>query len=374
MSAETASELRRDRLKLVDAKAETAQPADPATAREAREPQAKEAPPAAEAADTKAKKSPLKRGLLTVAAVAASRRGLFYGYRLVDAMAAYDLDRRRLCRRGMATVAPKITGYVSRVSVAENTSQGRRRGSPLDDGDYRIALDRPAPRSRRPQAALARIGEQIKAGEAAVEQAQAQLPRQGAAIAGADFERQQALAAESFSLRQRSTGPAERDRRSPAGERRAALDSAAGQRRACSRRSARPRLAPTSWSPSQGGARSRPSPRSRADRRRRRQPAVRRATTCSPASGFALVPLDAVYVDANFKETQLGACAGPDSRGRGRCPAGRTLRRHVESIAPARARCSPAAARERDRQLHQDRAARAGAFQSYKQRRAADWI
>ena len=50
MSAETASEHRRDRLKLVDAKAETAQPAEP-TARDA---QAKSAPP--EAAEAKAKR------------------------------------------------------------------------------------------------------------------------------------------------------------------------------------------------------------------------------------------------------------------------------------------------------------------------------
>ena len=76
MSAETASEPRRDRLKLVDA---TAEAAEPAIAREAREAPVKEAPPAAEADKVRGGKSPLKRGILTVVATAAVGIGLWYG-------------------------------------------------------------------------------------------------------------------------------------------------------------------------------------------------------------------------------------------------------------------------------------------------------
>ena len=76
---------------------------------------------------------------------------------------------------------------------------------------------------------------------------------------------------------------------------------------------------------------------------------------------MAVVPLDAVYVDANFKETQLADLkpgqsvkvsvdAYPDLAisGHGR-----------EHRAGLRLGVQPAAARQRHRQLHQDRAARA---------------
>ena len=77
---------------------------------------------------------------------------------------------------------------------------------------------------------------------------------------------------------------------------------------------------------------------------------------------MALVPLPEVYVVANFKETQLDRMrpgqpveleidALPGSRFEGR----------VESFAPGTGlRVQPAATRERDRQLHQDRPAGAG--------------
>ncbi len=75
----------------------------------------------------------------------------------------------------------------------------------------------------------------------------------------------------------------------------------------------------------------------------------------------AIVPLDKVYIDANVKETQLADIkAGRDGRGqRGR--AGRRAdeghrRQHRSRI---RLAVLVAAARERDGQLHEDRAARA---------------
>ncbi|UZF90546.1 HlyD family secretion protein [Bosea sp. NBC_00550] len=201
MSAETASELRRDRLKLVDAKAETAQPADPATAREAREPQAKDAPPAAEAADNKAKKSPLKRGLLTVAAVAALGAGLWYGIDwwrngrfIISTDDAY-------VGAEMATVSAKLAANIATVSVVQN--QQVKAGQPLaalDDGDWRIALESARAKTATAQATLARIDSQIEAGRAALVQAQAQQNSTEAAVTrtAADFERANSLAAKSY--------------------------------------------------------------------------------------------------------------------------------------------------------------------------------
>ena len=90
----------------------------------------------------------------------------------------------------------------------------------------------------------------------------------------------------------------------------------------------------------------------------------RSATTSSPARGCAaLVPLASVYVDANFKETQLAELR-PGQKVRLRVDAfpDREIDGHGrERRAGLGLGVQPAAAGERHRQLHQDRAARAGA-------------
>ena len=77
---------------------------------------------------------------------------------------------------------------------------------------------------------------------------------------------------------------------------------------------------------------------------------------------MAVVPLDAVYVVANFKETQLthvrsGQPVELDDRQLSRHQAARPCR---QPVAGQRAGIRAAAARQRHRQFHQDRAARAG--------------
>ena len=198
MSADTATEHRRDRLKLVDAKAETAQPAEPATARDA---QAKSAPP--EAADGKAKsgKSPLKRGALLVIAAAVVGAGLWYGVDwwrngrfIVSTDDAY-------VGAEMATVSAKLSANIASVSVQQN--QEVKAGQPLvalDDGDWRIALDSARAKSATAQATLARIDSQVEAARAAQLQAQAQQNSAEAAVTrtAADFDRANSLAAKSY--------------------------------------------------------------------------------------------------------------------------------------------------------------------------------
>ncbi len=197
MSADTATEHRRDRLKLVDARAETAQPAEP-TARDA---QAKSAPPEAAEAKAKSGKSPLKRGALVVVAAAALGAGLWYGIDwwrngrfIVSTDDAY-------VGAEMATISAKLSANIATVSVRQN--QEVKAGQPLvalDDGDWRIALDSARAKSATAQATLARIDSQVDAARAALAQAQAQQNSAEAAVTrtAADFDRANSLAAKSY--------------------------------------------------------------------------------------------------------------------------------------------------------------------------------
>ena len=145
MSAEIASEPRRDRLKLVDAHAETQQPeSETVTAREARNAPAQDAAASegAPAAEKQKRKSPLKRGALMLVAAAAVGAGLWYGIDwwrngrfIVSTDDAY-------VGAEMATVSAKLAANIASVSVVQNKEV--KAGQPLvalDDGDWRIALE-----------------------------------------------------------------------------------------------------------------------------------------------------------------------------------------------------------------------------------------
>jgi membrane fusion protein (multidrug efflux system) len=70
----------------------------------------------------------------------------------------------------------------------------------IDDGDYRIAVDAARTRIATQQATIDRIGRQVTAQQSAVEQAQANLVSAEAGLkrAGLDYDRQQALSAKGF--------------------------------------------------------------------------------------------------------------------------------------------------------------------------------
>ena len=100
-----------------------------------------------------------------------------------------------------ATVTPKIAGYVKSVPVADNSRVAA--GTPLvllDDSDQKIALAQAEAQIATEEASLARIGEQVLAGQAAIGQAEAQLASARAASdnAKAQYDRVDALAAKSF--------------------------------------------------------------------------------------------------------------------------------------------------------------------------------
>lgn len=311
MSAETASEPRRDRLKLVDA---TAEAAEPAIAREAREAPVKEAPPAAEADKVRGGKSPLKRGILTVVATAAVGIGLWYGIDwwrngrfIVSTDDAY-------VGAEMATISAKLASHVTTVSVVQN--QEVKAGQPLvalDDGDWRIALESARAKTATARATLARIDSQIDAARAALSQANAQQVSAEAAVTrtSADFERANSLAAKSYGSQ-------------------ATLDAATAARdqAVASLASAKAGVVQAQANIQVLAAQRVEAARQIDELKVAEQKAERDLSfmkIASPIDGLvantnvqlgdlvgagkrlmSIVPLDQVYVDANFKETQIG--------------------------------------------------------------------
>ena len=104
-----------------------------------------------------------------------------------------------------AVIAPKVAGYVKAVPAGDNARVTA--GTPLlliDDSDYRIALQQAEAQVAAQQAAISRIGQQIAAGGAQVTQARAELAsaKAGAANAQLEYDRATALAGKSFGTQQ----------------------------------------------------------------------------------------------------------------------------------------------------------------------------
>jgi membrane fusion protein (multidrug efflux system) len=74
------------------------------------------------------------------------------------------------------TIAAKVSGYAASVSVTDNTHvHAGDVIATIDDGDYKLAADSAREKVATQQATIARIGQQIDAQAAAVAQAEAQL-------------------------------------------------------------------------------------------------------------------------------------------------------------------------------------------------------
>ena len=86
----------------------------------------------------------------------------------------------------IAAISPKVTGYVASVPVTENEKV--KAGDPLivlDDGDYRIAAEQAQAQITTQQRTLDRITAQIEAAKASLKEAQAQQQAVQAAAANA---------------------------------------------------------------------------------------------------------------------------------------------------------------------------------------------
>jgi membrane fusion protein (multidrug efflux system) len=211
------------------------------------------------------------------------------------------------------TLAAKVPGYLSSVAVTDNTRvhAGDIIAS-IDDGDYRLAVDSARNKVTTQEATIARIGHQVAAQKAAVAQAQAQLISAQAMATRTQLEldRQTKLAVQDFASRQTlEQAQAARDQ-AVAGVQaaQAAIDSAAanvevlqGQQQEAAgtldelktalAKAERDLSFTVIRAPIDGVIGNR---------------AVQTGDYMQSGQRLAsLVPLDDVYVDANFKETQL---------------------------------------------------------------------
>ncbi|MCP4618867.1 MAG: HlyD family secretion protein [Bradyrhizobium sp.] len=136
-------------------------------------------------------------GLLALAAASYAVYYVFIGRFYVSTDDAY-------VRANNTMLGARVAGHITEVIPGDNSTV--KKGSVIfriDDGDYRIAVDSARSRIATQQATIDRIGRQVTAQESAVEQAKAQLVSAEAALkrAGLDFERQQALNTKGFASR-----------------------------------------------------------------------------------------------------------------------------------------------------------------------------
>ncbi len=107
-------------------------------------------------------------------------------------------------RANNTTLGARVAGHVAAILPRDNSIV--RAGDVIfriDDGDYRIAKDAARSRIATQEATIDRIGRQVTALESAVEQTRAQLASAEAALkrAGLDFDRQQTLSTKGFASR-----------------------------------------------------------------------------------------------------------------------------------------------------------------------------
>jgi membrane fusion protein (multidrug efflux system) len=170
-----------------------------------RAPDAPDADKPATEAPTAAAPQPGKRkfvlmGIIALLALAALSYGAYYtlvGRFYVSTDDAY-------VRANNTILGARVAGHIAAILPGDNVLV--RAGDVvfrIDDGDYRIAVDAARTRIATQQATIDRIGRQITAMESAAEQSKAQLASADAALkrAGLDFERQQALSTKGFASR-----------------------------------------------------------------------------------------------------------------------------------------------------------------------------
>ena len=243
-----------------------------------------------------------------------------------------------------ATLAAKVSGYVSRIAFDDNAQvHAGDIIAVIDDGDYKLAVDAARDKAATQQATIDRLDKQIVAQQAALEQAKAQLVSMQAAAVRAqqELDRQQALSGRGFASRQTlEQAQANRDQANAAVQSaQAAIDAAIanvdvsrGQREEAARllkelqtalaKAERDLSFTVLRAPFDGVIGNR---------------AMQVGDYVQAGQRLAsLVPLDAVYIDANFKETQLAKLrAGQTASVEVDALPGEPITGVVESVAPA---------------------------------------
>ncbi|MGX1105660.1 HlyD family secretion protein [Bradyrhizobium elkanii] len=172
----------------------------PAEAPPASAPEQPAASPAAAPAPKSGKRKFVMMGVVGLLALAAASYAAYYlmvGRFYVSTDDAY-------VRANNSMLGARVAGHIAAILPGDNALV--RAGDVIfriDDGDYRIAADAARTRIATQQATIERIGRQVAAAVSSVEQAQAQLVSAQAGLkrADLDFDRQQALSTKGFASR-----------------------------------------------------------------------------------------------------------------------------------------------------------------------------
>ncbi|HXQ47270.1 MAG TPA: HlyD family secretion protein [Caulobacteraceae bacterium] len=301
-------------------------------------------PAASEPSPAPSKPRSPRRLVLVLVALAAALAGGWYGYHwwTVGRFIVWTDDAYVSAKT--ATLAAKVPGYIATLDVEDNAAV--KAGdviATIDDGDYTLAVDTARDKVATQQATIDRLGRQIAAQQAAVDQAKAQLVSAKAGAVRADLElaRQDALVVKEFASRQtQEQARANRDQANAGVQSaQAAIDAAVanvevskGQQEEARRtlQELQTALAKAERDLSFTQIRA-PFDGVVGNRAIEVGDYVQTGTRL-----LSLVPLDAVYIDANFKETQLAGLKPGDhvSIAVDALP-GATIDGTVESIAPA---------------------------------------
>lgn len=298
-------------------------------------------------AGSKAGTSPRRAGLrlaAIVAVTAALGAGGYYGHYwwtagrfLVSTDDAYVGARN-------ATLAPKVSGYIAEVAVEDNARV--RAGeviARIDGGDYQLAVQTARDQVAVQHATIERLGKQTAAQAVAVDQAKAQLASAAAGATRTELElkRQQDLATRQINSRQALE-------QAQANSEQAGASVQAAQA-AIEAARANVEVLKAQQEEARRGLQQLQTSLAKAERDLSftviRAPfdgvvgnrAVQVGDYVQPMQRLAsLVPLDAVYIDANFKETQLAKLqpGQPVTITVDALP-GRKLEGRVASLAPA---------------------------------------
>ena len=255
-----------------------------------------------------------RRGpVLVVVLLAAVALGGWYGYRwwTIGRFVVWTDDAYVGAKT--ATLAAKVPGYIASLNIEDNAPvHAGDIIATIDDGDYKLAVEAARGKIKTQRATVDRLGRQIAALQAAVEQAKAQLAsaKAGATRAKLELDRQQSLAFRDFASRQNlEQAFTNRDQTDASvASARAAVDAAIANVEVSKgqQEEARQTLAELETAlaraerdlsftviraPFDGVAGNR---------------AIQVGGYVQPGTRLiSLVPLDGVYIDANFKETQL---------------------------------------------------------------------
>jgi membrane fusion protein (multidrug efflux system) len=286
----------------------------------------------------------LKTALMGTAALAVVAAGTVYGVYYERTGQYLEATDDAYLQADYTTIAPKVSGYIAQVLVEDNqpVAAGQTLAR-IDDSDYRTALDQARADVATAQAAIDNIDAQIEQQKSVIAQAEAAVTadQAGVTFAKADADRYRALAKDQFSTVQQQQQTETRHIQAVASVQRdhAALTGAQAQVAVLQ------------------------TARTKAETERKHYEAAAHqaelnlgyTVISAPVDGvvgarslragqfvqagtqlMAVVPLQAVYVVGNFKETQLtGVKAGQKVEIVVDTFPGQHVIGHVDSLAPA---------------------------------------